>query len=122
MYTTLIKPIVLYSCEPWAMTEKMKSSLTTWEQKIIRKIHGPIKHQNDWRIQINNESQVMYRTPNNVTTIKVRTLEWAGRLVRMSADRNVKKIFLRKPDGRIAGRPKLRWSDYIENKLKSMGV
>jgi len=64
----------------------------------------------------------MYRTPNNVTTIKVQTLKWAGHLVRMSADRDVQKIILRKPDGRIAGRQKLRWSDYIENNLKSMGV
>ena len=81
---------MLHSCEPWAMTEKMKSSLTIGEQKILRKIHGPTKHQNGWRIQTNNESQVMHRTPNNVT-MKVRTLEWAGHLVRMSADRNVKK-------------------------------
>lgn len=101
------------------MTEKMKSSLTTWEQKILRKIHGPIKHQNGWRIQTNNESQAMHRTPNNVTTMKVRTLEWAGHLIRTSTDRNVKKeVFLAKPNGR----PKLRWSDYFENNLKSMGV
>jgi len=34
-----------------------------------------------------------------------------------------KKVFLGKPDGRrIAGRPKLRWSYYTENNLKSMGV
>ena len=59
------------------MTEKMKSSLTTWEQKILRKIYGPIKHKNGWRILTNNELQVMYRTPNNVTTIKVRTQDWA---------------------------------------------
>jgi len=39
----------------------------------------------------------------------------------MSADRDLKKI-LRKPNGIIAGRPKLRWSDYTENNLKSMGV
>ena len=59
IYTTLIKPKVLHSCELWAMTEKMKSSLTTWEQQILRKIHDPIKHQNGWRTQTNNESQVM---------------------------------------------------------------
>jgi len=48
----------------------------------------------------------------------------AGHLVKISADINVKKkVFLGKPDGRrIAGRPKLRWSYYTENNLKSMGV
>jgi hypothetical protein len=65
----------------------------------------------------------MYRTLNIVKTIKLRRLDWAGRLVRMSDDRTVKKVFLGKPDGRRkAGRPKLRWSDCIENYNKSMGV
>jgi hypothetical protein len=40
----------------------------------------------------------------------------------MPDDRTVKKLFLRKPEGRRkAGRPKLRWLDCIENDLKSMG-
>jgi hypothetical protein len=41
----------------------------------------------------------------------------------MSDGRTVKKVFLGKPDGRRkAGRPKLRWLDYIENGVKSAGV
>jgi hypothetical protein len=64
----------------------------------------------------------MYRKPNIVTT-KVKRLEWAGHLVRMSDDRTVKKVFLGKPDGRRkVGRPKLRWLDCIETDLKSMRV
>ena len=65
----------------------------------------------------------MYRKPNIITTIKVRRLELAGQLVRMSDDRSVKKVILGKPDGRRkATRPKLRWLDCIENNLKWMGV
>jgi hypothetical protein len=65
----------------------------------------------------------VYRIPNIVTTIKVRRLEWAGHLVRMSDARTATTVFLGKPDGRRkAGRPKLRWLDCIENDLKSMGV
>jgi hypothetical protein len=63
----------------------------------------------------------MYRKQNIVTTIKVRRLEWAGHLVRMSDDRTEKKVFLGKPDARRkAGRPQLRWLDCIENDQKSM--
>ena len=55
--------------------------------------------------------------------ILVRVLEWAGRLVRMSDNGTVRKVFLVKPDGRRkAGRPKFRWLGCIENNLKSMGV
>jgi hypothetical protein len=42
----------------------------------------------------------MYREPNILTTVKVRRLERAGHLVRMSDDRTIKKVFLAKPDGR----------------------
>jgi hypothetical protein len=64
----------------------------------------------------------LYRKPNIETAIKVRRLEWAGHLVRMSDDRTVKKGFLGNPVGRKVGRPDLRWLDCIENDLKFMGV
>jgi hypothetical protein len=55
----------------------MKSSLETWEQKILREIlvYDPIKHQNSWRIRTNEELQVTYRKTNIVTTIEGRRLE-----------------------------------------------
>jgi hypothetical protein len=101
----------------------MKSSLKTWQGKILRKMYSAIKDQNGWRIQTNDELQVMYRKPNIATTLKVRRMEWVGHLVRMSDCRTVKKMLLGKPDGRRkAGRPKLRWLDCTENDLKSMGA
>ena len=115
--------IVLYGCEMWAVTEHIKSSLKTCEQKILRKTYGPVKDQNGWRIWTNDELQVMYKKQNTVTTINVWRLERAGHLVRMSDDRNVKNVFLGKPDEkRRAATPKLRWLDCIENDLKLMGI
>jgi len=54
----------------------------------------------------------MYKKPNIVTKMKVRRLEWAGHLLRMSDDMTVKK----------AERPKLRCPDCTENDMKSTGV
>ena len=83
---------------------------------MLRKIYGSIKDQNGWRIRTNDE---FYRKPNIVITIKVRRLEWAGHVVRMSDDRTVKKVFVGKPDGRRkAGRPKVRWFNCIDYDLK----
>ena len=87
----------MYGSETWTDTEHMKSLLETWEHKIFRKIYGRIKDKNAWRTKNNDELQVMYRKPNIVTTINVRKLEWAGRLVRMADDRTVKKVFLWEP-------------------------
>jgi hypothetical protein len=112
----MLKPIVQYGCETWAMTEQIKSPLKTWERKMLGKIDGLMNDQNCRRIQTNDEVQATYRKPSIVTTITVRILERAARLVRMSDDRTVKKVFLGKPDGRrIAGRQQLRWLSCIEN-------
>jgi len=46
----MIKTTVLYGCEAWAKKEQMKSSLKTLEWRILRKICGPIKDKNGWRI------------------------------------------------------------------------
>ena len=57
-----------------------------WDRKILRKINGPIKDQNVWRVRTNDELQVTNRKPNTVTTKKARRLEWAAHVVRMSDD------------------------------------
>jgi hypothetical protein len=36
LYTTVIKPVVLYGCETRTMAELMKLSLEAWEWKIER--------------------------------------------------------------------------------------
>lgn len=65
----------------------------------------------------------MYRKPDIVSTIDVRRLERASRVVRIFDVRTVKKVFLGKSDGRgKAGGPKLRKLDCIEYGLESMGV
>jgi len=53
----MVKPTALYGRESWAATEKIKSSLKTWERKIVSKIYGPITDQNDWRTRSNDELQ-----------------------------------------------------------------
>jgi len=65
----------------------------------------------------------MHRKANIVTIVKVRRLEWAGRLVRMCDKETLNKVFMEKPEGRRkAERPKLRWLDCIEKWSQSMIV
>jgi len=70
----VIQTIVPYGCEMWTMTEQIKSSLKTWECKVLRRTFGPIKDHNGWRIWTNDVLQIMYRKPN-IVTITVRRLE-----------------------------------------------
>jgi hypothetical protein len=55
IYKTILKPIVMFGCEAWSMTEKDKARLNTWERKILRKVYGPVTEQGVWRIRRRSE-------------------------------------------------------------------
>ncbi|PSN40288.1 hypothetical protein C0J52_22094 [Blattella germanica] len=99
------------------MTEKTKQQLERWEWKILRKIYGPIKDKNGWRIRTNSEK------PNIITIIKAKRIEWIGHVSKMDGGRSIKKIFEGKFEGRRdRGRPRLRWTDCMERDLCNLGV
>jgi hypothetical protein len=109
IYRTIIKPIVMYGCEGWTMSEHMEEALRVWERKILRRVYGPKGDTNGRRIRTNKELQDQYRSADTVTPIKVRRSEWAGHVVRMDDERMVKRVFLGNPGGRRKpGRPRLR--------------
>jgi hypothetical protein len=69
------------------------------------------------------EIRNMYKSPDIVTEIKVRRLEWLGHVVRMEDTRLPKTVFDAKREGRRGvGRPRLRWLDDAETDIKAIGV
>ena len=64
-----------------------------------------------------------YKTPDIVSIIKIRRLEWLGHMVRMNETRSVKKIFEGKLEGRRGrGRPRLGFINDVEDDLRKLGV
>jgi hypothetical protein len=49
----LIRPIVTYGAETWAATESELQKLLIFEREILRKIYGPVKDQDNWRVRTN---------------------------------------------------------------------
>jgi hypothetical protein len=80
----------------------------------LRKIYGPVKDRDNWRIRTNSELDTLTGGVNIVRYIKAQRLRWFGHIQRMEDDRMVKKLTNWKPFGkRPAGRPKNRWIDGI---------
>jgi len=64
-----------------------------------------------------------YKTPDIMSIIKIRRLEWLGHVVRMNETRSVKTIFEGKLEGRRGrGRTRLRWINDVEEDLRKLGV
>jgi hypothetical protein len=65
----------------------------------------------------------MYKSPDIVTEIKVRRLEWLGHVVRMEDTHLPKMVFNGIPEGtRGVGKPRLRWLDDVKADIKALGV
>jgi heme oxygenase len=64
----------------------------------------------------------LYDELDIVTEIKRMRPRWLGHMERMLDNRNTKKFYSNKPEGiRLAGRPRMRWLDEVQQDLKQMG-
>jgi len=42
LYTSYLRPIVMYACETWSTTQGDEEKLLIFERKVLRKIHEPV--------------------------------------------------------------------------------
>jgi len=124
LYQSMIKPVLMYGCEVWSISQEDEERLKTFERKILRKIYGPVMDNGQWRIRHNAELYNLYQNPNVITDIKLRRLQWAGHVIRMSEERIPKKLLTgRLYKDRPKGRPKKRWEDGVkEDSVNMIGV
>lgn len=121
-YKTIIMPTLLYCCETWVLTKKTTKSLFTFENKILRKIFGPIQENNSWRILKNKELREIYKDPDIIALIKSRRLRWLGHVLRRDDNSLLRKAFDYSPRSkRPLGRPRLRWEDQVHDNLRTVG-
>ena len=119
LYKALIRPVVVYGSECWALMENIKQKLLVFERRIF----GPTQKANgQWRLKTNElENAIGYE--NIVRHIKSKRLSWLGHVERMRNERVAKTIYKWKPYAtRPKGRPRLRWEDDVRNDLRKMGV
>jgi uncharacterized phage-like protein YoqJ len=86
MYKTLIRPVVTYSSETRVLQREDENNLKRFERKIIRKIYGPTKQEEQWRIRNNEEIDEILKKADIVRFIKARRIVWLGHVERMDAN------------------------------------
>ena len=57
--------------------------LAAFERKILRKIYGPVKKKELWRIRRNDESEAIIKGQYTVRFIKCQRIRWLGHIERM---------------------------------------
>ena len=111
LYRTMVRPIVMYGCETWTLTNRLENTLNVFERKMLRKICGPIQENNVWRARNNRELSELFGCETIVSAVKSSRLRWAGHVMRMDNDRAVKKTLNTNCNmigNRTRGRPRKR--------------
>ena len=113
IFKAVFVPILTYGHESWVMTERMRSQVQASEMRFLRRIEGVTLfnkvRSSEIRKSLNIEPLLLQ--------IEKSQLRWFGHVrSRMPQERLPKQALLAKANGRRpVGRPKTRWTDYIED-------
>jgi len=80
IYCTSVRPVVAYGSESWTLTMEEERALVIFERKILRKIYGPVKGNELWRIGGNDELEGIIKRENIVRFIKWQIIRWLGHI------------------------------------------
>ena len=119
IYTTILRPILIYGSEAWSLTSKTKSTIQAAEMKVLRLIRGVTRMDKLRNTKIQEELGV---TPI-LDIVEKSKLRWYGHVQRMTEDRYPKKVLNWTPQGRRpVGRPRMRWMKGVEEALERRGT
>ena len=80
------------ACETWELKENIKTELSVFERKVLRRICGPTKEMDGtWQFKSNEELNRLTGNKNIINHIKTQRLAWFGQVHRMPDKNMVKK-------------------------------
>jgi hypothetical protein len=119
IYTTILKPILIYGAECWSLTTKTGSKLQAAEMKVLRLIKGVTKRDRLTNVFIRDQLHIT----SLLEEIERSKLRWFGHVKRMEESRSARRFMEWEPGGRRpVGRPRKRWADGIKDSLRKRGM
>ena len=119
IYTTVIRPVLLYGAEVWTTRKKEEKLMETTEMRMLRRIKGVTLRDKQKSDEIRKELGVC----NIIKKVKEARLRWFGHVERMEEDCPARRVIGEEVPGRRGkGRPKKRWMDCIKEDMEEIGV
>ncbi|GFO25468.1 retrovirus-related pol polyprotein from type-1 retrotransposable element r2 [Plakobranchus ocellatus] len=119
LYTTMVRPVILYGAECWVVGQKEEQLLETTEMRMLRRIRGVTLEDKMRSDDIRKELGVC---PIGEKARESR-LRWFGHVMRREPENHLKQMLnLEVPGRRPRGRPKGRWRDGITRDMKQLHI
>jgi hypothetical protein len=84
--------------------------LTAFERKVLRRMFGGIKVNENCRKRYNKELMQLYGDLDILSCVRISRLNWIGHVSRMGNKRKLSQVFNNNSRGsRLRGRPNDRW-------------
>lgn len=87
-----IKPVLTYGCEVWTTIKQTERNLRTFENRVWRKICGPIIDDTtaNWWRRYNKELYDMLELAPVTSFIKGQRIQWVGHIMRRGENEAVR--------------------------------
>jgi hypothetical protein len=98
--------------------------LRVFENRVLRRIFRPKRDEvtGERRKLHSRELHNLCLSPDIIMQIRSRQMRWAGHEARMGEGRNVYRVLVVKPEGKIPlERPRRKWEDEIRRDLREIG-
>lgn len=119
LYSTIIRPVLLYGAESWTMGKKEERILEATEMRMLRRIKGVTLKDKERSENIRKELGVD-DINEKVREIRMR---WYGHVMRMEVANPVREVMNSVVAGkRPRGRPKKRWKDNVKQDMDHFQV
>ena len=112
IFKAIFVPILTYGHESWVMTKRLRSQVQASEMRFLRKIEGVTLFNKVRSSEIGKSLNIELL----LLQIERSQLRLFGHVSKMRQERLPKQALLAKANGRRpVGRPRTRWTDYIED-------
>ena len=119
LYRTIVRPVLLYGAEMWAIRKEEERLLERTEMRMLRWILGISLREHLNNDEIRNRAGVV----SIIKKVEESRLRWFGHIMRMDDEEIVKKAVKQDVTGkRSRGRQRVRWSDGVNRSMLQQGL
>jgi hypothetical protein len=96
---TYIRTVAIYQAESWALNKDIAKWLATFRRKVLRRMCGGIKVNENWRKRCNTELMQLFGHLGILSFVRISHLNWTGLVKKMDSKRKVSQAFNSNPQG-----------------------